>query len=49
MSNFNRFIEAQEKIYDIALSEIKNGNKRSHWIWCVFPQLKGIGKSEISL
>lgn len=49
MSNLNRFIEAQEKIYDIALSEIKSGNKRSHWMWYIFPQLKGIGKSEMSL
>ena len=40
-----RFLQAQEKIYDIALNEIKHGKKRSHWIWYIFPQLKGLGHS----
>lgn len=40
-----RFVEAQSTSYDIALNEIKNGGKRSHWIWYVFPQLKGMGHS----
>lgn len=40
-----RFLEAQEKYYSHALSEIKNGRKSSHWIWYVFPQIAGLGKS----
>lgn len=40
-----RFVEAQGAAYDIALNEIKNGRKRSHWIWYIFPQLKGMGHS----
>ena len=47
MNNFNlkRFIEAQEGIYQEALQELKQGRKRSHWMWFVFPQLKGLGRS----
>lgn len=45
MKNLDRFIEAQESNYSIALEEIKNGRKRSHWIWYIFPQLKGLGHS----
>jgi uncharacterized protein (DUF1810 family) len=44
--NLNRFIEAQKNDYAIALNEIKSGRKRSHWMWYVFPQLKGLGRSE---
>ena len=40
-----RFVEAQETDYQIALNEIKNGRKRSHWMWYVFPQIKGLGCS----
>ena len=40
-----RFIKAQEIYYSIALNEIKNGRKESHWIWFIFPQLKGFGSS----
>ena len=40
-----RFLEAQERDYQIALSEIKNGQKMSHWIWYIFPQLKELGYS----
>lgn len=43
--NLDRFLEAQEKIYDIALSEIKTGYKRSHWMWYIFPQISGLGYS----
>ena len=43
--NLNRFISAQERDYLIALSEIKNGSKQSHWIWYIFPQIKGLGFS----
>lgn len=45
--NLGRFLEAQEfcEIYTLALSEMKAGRKRSHWIWYVFPQVKGLGLS----
>lgn len=43
-----RFIEAQETHYPIALAEIKNGKKRSHWMWYIFPQIEGLGFSETS-
>ncbi len=54
--NLLRFIHAQDSggIYDgtgtyaEALQEVKAGHKRGHWIWYVFPQMKGLGKSEIS-
>ncbi len=46
--NLKRFTEAQERDYELALSEIKNGRKRSHWIWYIFPQIKGLGSSDIS-
>lgn len=40
-----RFIDAQEGIYPIALRELQEGRKRSHWMWYIFPQLKGLGHS----
>lgn len=43
--DLNRFIEAQAKSYATALSEIKSGRKHSHWMWYIFPQLKGLGYS----
>ena len=46
--NLNRFITAQENIYEIALNEIKLGKKHSHWMWFIFPQIAGIGESEKS-
>ena len=48
MDELNRFVRAQEHSYAQALSEIKSGRKYSHWIWYVFPQLKGLGRSENS-
>jgi len=46
MKNLDRFIEAQEKNYEDALSEIKKGKKTSHWMWYVFPQIAGLGHSD---
>ncbi|MBR6445278.1 MAG: DUF1810 domain-containing protein [Prevotella sp.] len=43
--NLQRFLDAQQRNYAQALREIKNGLKQSHWIWYVFPQLKGFGHS----
>ncbi|WP_426671117.1 DUF1810 domain-containing protein [Mucilaginibacter sp. McL0603] len=44
----NRFVDAQEAVFQTALSEIKNGRKQSHWMWYIFPQIEGLGFSEIS-
>lgn len=44
----SRFVEAQSRNYDTALKETRNGKKRSHWMWYVFPQLAGLGRSETS-
>jgi uncharacterized protein (DUF1810 family) len=46
--NLNRFLQAQETDYKRALSEIRNGRKRSHWMWYIFPQLDGLGFSQTS-
>jgi uncharacterized protein (DUF1810 family) len=43
-----RFVQAQELDYDQALSEIRAGRKRSHWMWYVFPQFDGLGVSSTS-
>ncbi len=46
MKDLERFTKAQEFIYKSALAEIKNGEKVGHWMWFIFPQLKGLSKSE---
>lgn len=43
--NLRRFAEAQEFSYSAALEELRRGRKRSHWMWYVFPQLRGLGFS----
>ena len=47
-NDLNRFIDAQKRDYALALSEIKNGRKQSHWMWYIFPQIHGLGFSETS-
>ena len=49
MYNLNRFIDAQKTNYNQALIEIKNGKKITHWVWYIFPQIKGLGISDISI
>jgi uncharacterized protein (DUF1810 family) len=46
--NLNRFIVAQEKDFEMAFHEIKSGQKKSHWMWYIFPQFHGLGFSETS-
>lgn len=46
--NLDRFVRAQRRCYEQALSEIRNGRKRSHWMWYIFPQLAGLGRSPAS-
>ena len=49
MDSLKRFEDAQENMYQIALKEIVNGKKESHWMWYIFPQLFGLGKSEMAI
>ena len=44
----DRFVQAQECIYTKAFSEIQSGRKKTHWMWFIFPQLRGLGKSLMS-
>ena len=43
--DLRRFADAQDRVYDTVLAELRAGEKRSHWIWFVFPQLRGLGHS----
>lgn len=45
MSDLTRFVDAQARVYDTVLEELRTGRKRSHWMWFVFPQLRGLGSS----
>jgi len=44
--DLQRFVDAQADTYAVALEEIRAGRKRSHWMWFVFPQIEGLGRSE---
>ena len=46
--DLKRFVQAQEGDYERALSEVKSGRKRSHWMWHIFPQIEGLGFSTTS-
>lgn len=46
--DLSRFAIAHQRNYQQALAEIKNGKKLSHWMWYIFPQLKGLGRSSTS-
>jgi uncharacterized protein (DUF1810 family) len=46
--DLNRFVRAQEGVYERALAEIRGGRKQSHWMWYVFPQFDGLGFSPTS-
>lgn len=48
INSLNRFIDAQNYMYETALAEIKKGMKVSHWIWFIFPQLRGLGRSDMA-
>ena len=47
--NLNRFIKAHSEDFDTAYHELLNGRKKSHWMWYIFPQISGLGKSEIAI
>ena len=47
--DLQRFVDAQDHGYDAVLGELRGGKKRSHWIWFVFPQLRGLGRSPTAM
>ena len=47
-NDLQRFVDAQNREYSKALDEIKEGKKTTHWIWYIFPQIKGLGRSYYS-
>lgn len=46
MDDLNRFREAQDRVWPQVLAELRDGRKTGHWMWFVFPQLRGLGRSE---
>ncbi|WP_066555355.1 DUF1810 domain-containing protein [Croceicoccus bisphenolivorans] len=47
-TGLDRFLKAQEGVYDRAHAELRAGTKRTHWMWFVFPQLAGLGRSDMA-
>lgn len=43
-----RFVQAQDPVYATVLAELRTGRKRSHWMWFIFPQIAGLGRSEMA-
>jgi uncharacterized protein (DUF1810 family) len=48
VADLERFVEAQAGTYDSALAELRAGSKRGHWMWFVFPQIAGLGRSPMA-
>jgi uncharacterized protein (DUF1810 family) len=46
--DLQRFVDAQDRVYEEVCAELRSGRKRTHWIWYVFPQLRGLGSSEMA-
>ncbi|MGB4068560.1 MAG: DUF1810 domain-containing protein [Nitrospira sp.] len=46
--HLHRFLHAQEGVYDTVLAELRSGEKSSHWIWFIFPQITGLGQSSMA-
>jgi uncharacterized protein (DUF1810 family) len=47
-NNLQRFVDAQRDVYATALAELRAGHKRTHWMWFIFPQMEGLGGSEMA-
>ena len=47
--SLDRFVEAQHAVYAQALAELRDGVKRSHWMWFIFPQIAGLGRSATAI
>ena len=48
MADFRHFLSAQQGIYERACSELQAGRKTSHWMWFIFPQIAGLGRSDMA-
>lgn len=46
--DLQRFVDAQQAHYEQALNELRSGRKHSHWMWFIFPQLQGLGRSAMA-
>jgi uncharacterized protein (DUF1810 family) len=46
--NLQRFVDAQDPVYDQVRSELEEGHKRTHWMWFVFPQIEGLGHTSMA-
>jgi uncharacterized protein (DUF1810 family) len=46
--NLRRFVDAQQAVYETVCGELRQGRKESHWMWFIFPQVKGLGHSEMA-
>ena len=46
--HLKRFVDAQAPVYQRVLAELRNGRKASHWMWFIFPQIKGLGSSPMA-
>ncbi|MGI4844477.1 MAG: DUF1810 domain-containing protein [Janthinobacterium lividum] len=46
--DLERFVQAQDPVYATVLAELRAGRKHSHWMWFIFPQLAGLGRSEMA-
>src|SRR5690349_4532771 len=46
--DLDRFVNAQDPVYSDVLAELRTGRKRTHWMWFVFPQIAGLGQSEMA-
>jgi uncharacterized protein (DUF1810 family) len=46
--NLDRFVAAQERVFDRVVGELGSGRKQSHWMWFVFPQIRGLGRSPMA-
>jgi len=47
--NLQRFVEAQDSVFQRVCPELRSGSKRSHWMWFIFPQIRGLGQSAVSV
>jgi uncharacterized protein (DUF1810 family) len=47
--NLERFVHAQNPVYEQVCAELRGGHKRSHWMWFVFPQIEGLGYSPVAM
>ena len=47
--DLQRFVKAQDPVYDEVCAELRNGRKTSHWMWFIFPQIRGLGHSQMAV